>query len=108
MRSVFSVVSIVFVGMIGCRTGEPQMTSRTALASNLGGDDPNQICPDICSPGLLCELPDGSCTAACNSCYCEREGGTVVEACPRSDVVPQEFQTTGVDRVAMGDADRAR
>jgi hypothetical protein len=53
-------------------------------------------------------MPDGSCAEVCNACYCEREGGTVVEACPRADIAPQEFQTTGVDRVAVGDADRAR
>jgi hypothetical protein len=105
---MFSVVSVVFVGLIGCRTGEAQMVSRTALASNPSSGDPNQICPDICMPGLLCELPDGSCTEACNSCLCAREGGTVVEACPKADVVPREFQTTGVDRVAASDVDRAR
>jgi hypothetical protein len=108
MRSMLSVVSVVFVGLIGCRTGEAQMASRTVLASNASSDDPNQICPDICGTGTLCRMPDGSCGEVCNACYCEREGGTVVEACPKADIAPQEFQATGVDRVAVGDADRAR
>ena len=108
MRSMFSVVSVLVMGLIGCRTGEPQMASRSALASNASTDDPNQICPDICGTGTLCQMPDGNCGEVCNACYCTREGGTVVEACPKADVAPGEFQTTGVDRVAVGDADRAR
>jgi hypothetical protein len=108
MRSMFSVVSVLFVGLIGCKAGDSQMANRSALASNIGTDDPNQICPDICAPGTLCEMPDGRCMEACNACYCTREGGTVVEACPKEDVAPSQFQATGLELVAAGDADRAR
>src|SRR3954471_13461100 len=107
MRSMFSVVSVLFVGLIGCRTGEAQMTSRSALASNPGSDDSRQICPDICGAGTLCFMPDGSCEEVCNSCYCTRDGGTVVGACPKQDsLVPRELRATGRDLVAACDSTR--
>jgi hypothetical protein len=104
---MFSVVSVLFAGLIGCGTQRP-IANHSELAQNPGPDDPGQICPDICAPGSLCEMPDGSCKEACNACYCTREGGTVVEACPKADVAPDEFQTTGLDRVAASDGARAR
>jgi hypothetical protein len=107
MRSIFSVVSVLFVGLIGCRTPGP-IAGRSDLAQSPAPDDPAKICPDICAPGTLCEMPDGSCTEVCNACYCTREGGTPVEACPKADVAPRDFRANGLDQVAASDADRAR
>ncbi len=108
MRSMLSAVSILFVGLIGCRAGEGQIANRPDLASNTSTNDPLQICPDICAPGTLCEMPDGSCAAACNECYCEREGGTVVGACPKEDSSTGAFQAAVRQVVAASDVDRAR
>lgn len=107
MRPMFSLVSVLFVGLLGCRSQGP-IANQSNLASNTGTNDPSQICPAYCAPGTLCRMPDGSCTAICNSCYCTREGGTVVGACPKADATPRAFQNTGVQVMAAGDVDRAR
>lgn len=107
MRSMFSVVSVLFVGLIGCRAGEDQIASRPALASNTPGDQ-LQICPDICGAGTLCEMPDGSCEPVCNACYCTREGGTAVDRCPEDNSAVRAFQSAASQVVAIGDTDRAR
>jgi hypothetical protein len=104
---MFSVVSVVFVGLLGCRTPGP-IANHSDLAQSPGPDDPAKVCPDICGVGTLCRLPDGSCTEVCNPCYCTREGGTVVEACPKADATPREFQTTAVPVMAVSDGVRAR
>jgi hypothetical protein len=44
----------------------------------------------------------------CNPCYCTRDGGTVVEACPKADATPRAFQATGVQVLAAGDGARAQ
>jgi hypothetical protein len=44
----------------------------------------------------------------CNPCYCTREGGTVVEACPKADEAPRAFQTTGVPVMAVSDGARTQ
>jgi hypothetical protein len=44
----------------------------------------------------------------CNPCYCTREGGTVVEACPKADEPLRAFQTTGVPVMAVSDGALAR
>lgn len=106
MRSMVSVVSVVFVGLLGCRTQGP-IASHSAVADN-SPDDPAKFCPDICGTGTLCRFPDGSCTEVCNSCYCRRDGGTVVEACPKADATPRAFQATGVPVLAVDDGARAR
>jgi hypothetical protein len=107
MRSMFSVVSVLFVGLIGCRTPGP-IANHSDLADNPTPGSPGQICPDICGAGTLCQFPDGSCMEACNPCYCRRDGGTVVEACPRGEATPRAFQTTGVQVMAASDGARAR
>ena len=107
MRSMFSVVSVLFVGLIGCRTPGP-IANHSDLADNPDPGDPGKICPDICGEGTLCRLPGGSCTEVCNPCYCTREGGTVVEACPKADATPRAFQATGVQVMAAGDGALAR
>jgi hypothetical protein len=121
---MFSVVSVLFVALIGCRAGGDArpaaagahqlanntdlIANHTALADNAGQSDPGQICPDICGAGTLCEFPDGSCTEACNPCYCTREGGTVVDACPQDDSAQRAIRATASQTVAAGDGDRAR
>jgi hypothetical protein len=107
MRSLFSLVSVLFVGLIGCRAGEIQSANHSDLVSKADTDDPDQICPDICAPGTLCQMPDGRCMEACNACYCTREGGTVVEACPRADSAVRAFQAAS-QVVAVSDSDRTR
>lgn len=84
MRTMFSVVSLLFVGVIGCGTVEDPNSSlsESTSADELVGAEGQRICPFICGLGTLCEFPDGSCTEACNSCLCERAGGTVVTSCP--------------------------
>lgn len=107
MRPIFSVVSVLFVGLLGCRTQGP-IAHHSDVADNTGAGDPGQICPAICGPGTLCRMPDGSCTEVCNSCYCMREGGTVVGACPKAEATPRAFQSSGVQVMAAGDGARAR
>jgi hypothetical protein len=105
---MFSLVSVLFVGLIGCRSGEGKIANHSDLASSTSTDDPSQICPLVCIPGTLCELPDGSCMEACNPCLCTREGGTVVGACPKADSSTGAFQAAASQVVAAGDGDRAR
>lgn len=102
MRPMFSVMSLLFVGLLGCRTQGP-IASHSAVADNTSTADPSQICPYICAPGTLCKLPDGRCTEACNPCLCEREGGTVVGACPKADSPLGAFQAAASQVVAAGD-----
>ncbi|HEX8108837.1 MAG TPA: hypothetical protein VF516_13990 [Kofleriaceae bacterium] len=102
------MVSILFVGLIGCRAGEGQSANRSDLASNTSTDDPSQVCPYVCVPGILCQMPDGSCTAACNDCLCRRDGGRVVGACPKADSPTGAFQAAASQVVAASDVDRAR
>jgi hypothetical protein len=104
---MFSIASVLFVGLLGCRTQGP-IASQSALAQSPGPDDPSKICPDICGEGTSCRLPDGSCMEVCNPCYCTREGGTVVEACPKGDEPLRAFQTTGVPVMAVSDGALAR
>lgn len=106
MRFMLSVVSVLFVGLIGCRTQGP-IASHSALADN-PPDNPAKICPDICGLDTPCQFPDGDCTIACNPCYCMREGGTVVGSCPQGAAPPNPFQATGLPVVAASDGDRAR
>ncbi len=108
MRSMFSVLSVLFAGLIGCRAGEGQIANHSDLASTTGTNDPSQICPYVCVPGILCEMPDGSCAAACNECLCTREGGTVVGACPKASSPAGAFQAAASQVVAAGDVDHAR
>ena len=105
MRPMFSVVSVLFVGLLGCRTQGP-IASHSAVADN-PPDDPGKFCPDICGLGTQCQFPDGSCTEVCNPCYCTREGGTVVEACPKA-ATPRAFQANGVPVMAVNDGASAR
>ena len=107
MRSLLSVASVLLAGMIGCKA-QSAIADHPDLADNPPPSDPTKICPDICGQGTPCQLPDGSCTEVCNPCYCTREGGTVVEACPRADTSPRAFQSTGVQVMAAGDGARAR
>ena len=106
MRPMFSVVSVLFVGLLGCRTQGP-IANHSDLAQNPGPDDPAKICPDICGEGTPCRLPDGSCTEVCNSCYCTREGGTVVPACPKADSPIGAFQAAA-SQVAASDGDHTQ
>lgn len=107
MRPMLSIASVLFVGLLGCRTQGP-IASHSAVADNPTAGDPGKICPDICGPGTPCQLPDGSCTEVCNPCYCTREGGIVVEACPKSEATPRALQATGVPDMAAGDGARPR
>lgn len=95
MRSVFSVLSMVFaIGVIGagCGVAEPpadQFTQAThatqALQSEeLSGDSQQVVCPLICGLGTQCRYRDGSCREACNPCLCEADGGKVVESCEQA------------------------
>lgn len=106
MRPMLSVVSMLFVGLLGCRTQGP-IASHSAVADN-PPSDPAKFCPDICGLGTQCQFPDGSCMEVCNSCYCMRDGGTVVEACPKAEATPRAFQATGMPAVAVDDGARAR
>jgi len=88
MRSIFGVVSLLFVGVIGCGTVEDPNSSPSVSTSAdelVGAEAPSTICPLYCVQGLLCEYPDGSCREACNSCLCTRAGGTVVKVCPANE-----------------------
>jgi len=91
MRTICSIVSLLFVGVIGCGTVEDPNSSRSESTSTdelVGAEAPSTICPLYCVQGLLCEFPDGSCREACNSCLCNRAGGTVVKSCP-ANVSPE-------------------
>ena len=86
MRSVFSVLSMVFaIGVIGagCGVAEPPASHATQMSQSEDrtGNDPYKVCPDICGLGTQCQYPDGSCREACNPCLCEAAGGKVVESC---------------------------
>jgi len=88
MRTIFGVVSLLFVGVIGCGTVEDPNSSPSVSTSAdelVGGEAPSTICPFFCVQGLWCEYPDGSCWEACNSCLCTRAGGTVVKSCPLNE-----------------------
>ena len=88
MRTMFSVVSLLFVGVIGCGTVEDPNSSTSESTSTdelVGAEGQRMICPFICGLGTLCEFPDGSCTEACNPCLCARAGGTVVTSCPANE-----------------------
>jgi hypothetical protein len=104
MRSLFSLVPIVVMGLIGCsnanRIADPSpvaagtaVAGSTAVAASSTPDQPSQICPDICGDGTLCQLPSGACGDVCNACYCTREGGTVVDACPKAGATQGVLQT---------------
>lgn len=119
MRSLFSIASVLFVGLIGCRAGgdsppaaagvdkivdnASKNANHAELADSTGNGAPTQICPDICGLGTLCEMPDGSCMEVCNPCYCTRDGGTVVDKCPETDSAQRAF---GAQTVATGDRGR--
>jgi len=88
MRTMFSVVSLLFVGVIGCGTVEDPNSSpseSTSADELVGAEGQTTICPFICGLGTLCEFPDGRCTEACNPCLCRRAGGTVVTSCPANE-----------------------
>jgi len=108
MRSLFSVVSIVFMGLIGCGHQASPSADHGAVAGSIAQIAPAQTCPDICGDGTLCQLPDGACTEVCNPCYCTREGGTVVDACPQGGSAQNVLQMLGPEVLAAGDGDRAR
>lgn len=83
MRVVLSVVSLLFVGVLGCGAIE-NPPSETASAGEIAEiDSQSLVCPDICGPSTetLCRFPDGSCTEACNSCLCTAHGGKAVASC---------------------------
>lgn len=81
MRAIFSVLSLLFVGIVGCGTTEHPSPGPSRVAETTGGGGQPVICPAICGLGTLCEFSDGSCTEVCNSCYCTADGGTVVNSC---------------------------
>ncbi len=89
MRTIFWVVSLLFVGVIGCGTVEdPNSSPSESTSANEIVEAESQaiICPNICGQlGTPCELPDGRCTEVCNSCLCARNGGTVVTSCPANE-----------------------
>jgi hypothetical protein len=105
--SIFPIASVLLAGLIGCKA-QSAIANHSDLADNPTPSDPAKFCPDICGVGTLCEFPDGSCMEVCNSCYCMRDGGTVVQACPKGEATPRAFQTTGVQVMAAGDGARAR
>ena len=107
MRPMFSVMSVLLVGLLGCRTQGP-IANHSALADNTSTDDPSRVCPYVCVPGILCKMPDGSCTEACNECLCERAGGTVVGACPKAGSPMGAFQAAASQVMAAGDGARTR
>jgi hypothetical protein len=85
MRTIFCVISLLFVGVIGCGTVEdPNSSPSESTSTNelVGAEGQTTICPYICGLGTQCEFADGSCTEACNPCLCKRAGGTVVTSCP--------------------------
>src|SRR3979409_846971 len=118
MRSRFSLVSIalsgVFAGMlgmlgsIGCSNHAARGADRAAVVDNAGPGDPANVCPDICGEGTPCRMPDGSCVEACNPCYCQREGGTVVDACPQAGAQQGALQAFASPTVAAGGCGRGR
>jgi hypothetical protein len=88
MRTILGVVSLLFVGVIGCGTVEdPNSSPSESTSANklVGAEAPSTICPFICGLGTLCEYPNGTCTEACNPCLCKRAGGTVVTSCPANE-----------------------
>lgn len=84
MRVVFSILSLLFVGMAGCGAAGDS-SSEAASVGSVASADSQQICPYICGLGTQCQYPDGSCAEACNPCLCRRAGGTVVTSCPASE-----------------------
>jgi hypothetical protein len=104
MRAVFSVLSLLFMGIVGCGTTEHPSPEVSRVAEATGGDGQPVICPAICGLGTLCEFPDGSCTEVCNSCYCMADGGTVVNSCRNGeaakDSLPQA--STVADNSVVG------
>jgi hypothetical protein len=80
MRSVFSILSFVFVIIAACSIESPP--SEATQPDDLAGA-PLQArsCPTICGEGTLCRLPDGTCTEVCNACVCSVQGGAVVSTC---------------------------
>lgn len=83
MRVVLSVLSLLFVGIFGCSTIENPPSESTSIGEIAVGGGQSLVCPDICGPSTetLCQLPDGSCTVACNSCLCVTRGGKAVTSC---------------------------
>jgi hypothetical protein len=81
MRAVFSVLSLLFVVIVGCATSADPPSPATS-SDDLAGVNDATVCPTICGEGTLCSLPNGSCTEVCNACFCTVGGGKVVAGCP--------------------------
>ncbi|HEX3766551.1 MAG TPA: hypothetical protein VHW23_47985 [Kofleriaceae bacterium] len=93
-------------GAVAARTPVAASTA-VAASTPTPKDDPSQICPDICGDGTLCVLPSGSCGEVCNACYCTRDGGTVVDACPKAGAAPGALQSLA-QAVAKPDGTRSQ
>ena len=103
MRAVFSVMSLLFVGIIGCGAVEDSNSSpseSTSADEIVGADASKTVCPFICGLGTLCKFPDGRCTEACNPCLCTSAGGTVVTSCPAGN-----SPATSPSQASMSDDD---
>ena len=103
MRAMFSVVSLLFVGLIGCGAVEDSNSSpseSTSADETVGAEAQRTVCPLVCGVGTLCKFPDGRCTEACNSCLCRSAGGTVVTSCPAS-----KSPETSSSQASTGDDD---
>ena len=106
MRAVFSALSLLFVGMIGCTAVEdpPASPAQSTTTSEVTAADEQRICPFICGLGTLCQYPDGSCSEACNPCLCMRAGGTVVTSCPYGAAAPASPAPAALAAPAAGDS----
>jgi hypothetical protein len=62
MRVVFSMLSLLFVGIVGCGTAGDSPSEAASIGSIASADGQRTVCPDICGLGTQCQFPDGSCT----------------------------------------------
>jgi len=102
MRSVFSVLSVLFVIGVGCSV-EPPPASPTqpdeVVTQGLG-----HACPTICGVGTQCQMRDGTCREACNPCLCQAAGGTVVPSCGAATSTPSESSAAPTPAPAEDDS----
>jgi hypothetical protein len=82
MRAVLLALSFSFVLVAGCGVVESPPAEETHVDDLTSAGSAAKVCPFFCtSPGVPCQLSNGTCTEACNACLCSAQGGKVVATC---------------------------